>query len=527
MKYSLSLIAFLLASSAGAQCFTQFTLTANGTNATAVFQGSGAANPLYVIDWGDGQIDTSLVPVMEHTYASIGPYTAAYYYSDQNDPTCSYYSFELFIITGASCSLNVDIATLAQAVVIDAFAQNTSVPLVTIDWGDGSPLLFDNDGIHFYAAPGVYEVCVSLTDEDPTLPCSLSECQLVEVLGNQGNCEVVIDPTVEGQQVSLQVTGTGAADTPYWIDWGDGTYSESPEMDHIYSVPNYYTICAYYGEPGDTGCQAYACQEVFIDPFATECALQMVPIVDGVDVQLQVLASGADAPIYFVDWGDGSEGEYGFPQAHTYAIEGTYLICLSYVDSLNPIGCQLNECEEVTVGSGSNPCTLELTVTAAGDANSYSIVANGSGAELPIYSITWGDNSAPLTSGSGTHTYAAAGAYEICATYGDELNPLCDATACETVNVISSVEEQNGTVFLQASPIPLTDETVISFRLPQPGAITLAVVDVFGRRVATVYTGSAGQETQLISWDSSGLASGLYSLCLTGAGIQQVVSLVK
>jgi hypothetical protein len=95
------------------------------------------------------------------------------------------------------------------------------------------------------------------------------------------------------------------------------------------------------------------------------------------------------------------------------------------------------------------------------------------------------------------------------------------------VNVISSVEEQNGAVFLQASPIPLTDETVISFRLPQPCAITLAVVDVFGRRVATVYTGSAGQETQLISWDSSGLASGLYSLCLTGAGIQQVVSLVK
>jgi len=387
--------------------------------------------------------------------------------------------------------------------------------------------LLDNSGIHAYAAPGTYEVCVSLVDGDPAFSCQLTECQNVEVLGVQGSCTVAFEPTVQGQEVSLAITGTGSADAPYWIDWGDGAYSESPAISHTYNVPSYYTICVYYGEPGDMACQASVCQEIFIDPFASECVLQMVPLVDGSDVQLQVLAAGADVPMYFVDWGDGSDGEFGFPQGYTYAAAGTYLICVSYTDSLNPIGCQLNECQEVTVEIASNPCTVALTVVNGGLENTYAAQAVGEGATLPFYAIAWGDNSPPLAAASGEHEYAAPGAYEICVTYGDSLNPFCNATQCETVNVISSVEEQNGAVFLQASPIPLTDETVISFRLPQPGAITLAVVDVFGRRVATVYTGSAGQETQRISWDSSGLASGLYSLCLTGSGIQQVVSLVK
>jgi hypothetical protein len=527
MKFILTAFLFVVVASCSAQCFTLFTLNAIGTDATAVFEGTGAADPLYVVDWGDGQIDTSTVPVLEHSYASDGFYMATYYYFDLDNPNCSYFSFEAFVLTGFSCNLNIQIESIAEAVVVDVFAENTSVPLVSIDWGDGSPELLDNSGIHAYATPGTYEVCVSLVDGDPAFPCQLTECQTVEVLGVQGSCTVGFEPTVQGQEVSLAIAGTGSADAPYWIDWGDGTYSESPANSHTYNVPNYYTICIYYGEPGDIACQAWVCQEIFIDPFASECVLQMVPLVDGSDVQLQVLAAGADAPIYFVDWGDGSDGEFGFPQGYTYGAAGTYLICVSYTDSLNPIGCQLNECQEVTVENSSNPCTVALTVVNGGLENTYAVQAVGEGAALPFYAIAWGDNSPSVYAASGEHAYSAPGAYEICVTYGDSLNPFCNATLCETVNVISSVEEQNGAVFLQASPIPLTDETAISFRLPQPGAITLAVVDVFGRRVATVYTGSAGQETQLISWDSSGLASGLYSLCLTGAGIQQVVSLVK
>ncbi|MFN5621662.1 MAG: hypothetical protein ACK478_10195 [Flavobacteriales bacterium] len=527
MRGFIILFCCVWSSTAVAQCFSFFTLNAVGTNATAVFEGSGAENPLYVIDWGDGQIDTSLVPVMEHSYATDGYYVATYYYSDQNDPNCSFYSFEAFILTGASCSLNVQTTAIAQAVVVEALAQNTSVPLVSIDWGDGSPLLLDNNGIHAYASPGLYEVCVSLVDGDPAFPCDLTECQMVEVLGTQGSCEISFEPTIQGQQVSLVLNTPGPADTPYWIDWGDGTYSDYPAVTHTYNVPAYYTICLYYGEPGDLSCQASFCQEIFIDPFASDCVLQMVPLVDGPDVDLQVLAAGADAPIFFVDWGDGSDGEFGFPQGYTYNASGTYLVCISYTDSLNPIGCQLNDCQEVTVEVNANPCTVSLAVVNVGLENTYSSLAVGEGAAQPFYTITWGDNSAALLANSGEYTYANPGAYEICATYGDSLNPECNATACETVNVLASVEELTAHLHLQASPIPLTNETIIEFQVLQPGKVHIAVYDVFGRCVATVFTGETGQELHRLRWDSSALAQGQYTLCLTSRGIRRVVPLMK
>jgi hypothetical protein len=526
MKLVITTLCCALSLPAISQCFTLFTLNAVGTNATAVFEGSGAENPLYVIDWGDGQIDTSVVPVMEHNYASDGQYMATYYYSDQNNPNCSYYSFEVFILTGASCTMNVDFTSIAQAVVVDAFVQNTSVPLVSIDWGDGSPLLADNSGIHAYATPGTYEICVALTDGDPAFPCAINECQLVEVLGTQGSCEVSFEPTLQGQQVSLAINASGASETPYWIDWGDGTFSDYPATSHTYVVPNYYTICLYYGIPGDLSCQASSCQEIFIDPFASDCVLQMVPVVDGANVQLQVLSAGADAPIYFVDWGDGSEGQYGFPQGYTYAASGTYLICLNYTDSLNPIGCQINECQEVTIELNDNPCTVSLAVNNETE-NSYEVIAEGTGADFPIYAITWGDNSEPLSADSGQHVYAVPGAYEICVTYGDSLNPSCNATACETVNVISSVEGYESEMFIQAAPVPLVDETVITFAVQQPSVVTVEVFDAMGRLVETLYRGVASQTPQPIRWNSSSIASGVYALRISGVGIDHTMMLVK
>ena len=102
MKFNLTAFLFAVVASCSAQCFTLFTLNAVGTYATAVFEGTGAVNPLYVVDWGDGQTDTSMVPVLEHSYASDGFYMATYYYSYQDDPNCSYYSFEAFNHPGSS-----------------------------------------------------------------------------------------------------------------------------------------------------------------------------------------------------------------------------------------------------------------------------------------------------------------------------------------------------------------------------------------------------------------------------------------
>ncbi|UCE67269.1 MAG: T9SS type A sorting domain-containing protein [Candidatus Zixiibacteriota bacterium] len=67
----------------------------------------------------------------------------------------------------------------------------------------------------------------------------------------------------------------------------------------------------------------------------------------------------------------------------------------------------------------------------------------------------------------------------------------------------------------QNYPNPFNSGTVISFSLASPGDIELAVYDLLGRKVATLYAGRADAGRTDISWDartSSGkiLASGVY-----------------
>lgn len=530
MKNLLASFLFVLTlNGLNAQCFAFFDLTAIGTDATAEFQGSGANNPMYVVDWGDGQIDTSFSSVLEYSYSGPGEYLVIYYYIDLADPSCNYFSFYPHIITGGSCSLTFQTLSLAEAVLVEAQPFNTTVPLFTIDWGDQSEPTADNEGVHAYASPGVYNICVNLTDGDTNFPCDVTQCQLVEVLGSTPGCAVNFDASVQGETVTLDLLGSITPGSDYFIDWGDGSFSEAGDTTHVYPIADFYTICLYYGSPVKGSCQTSVCQEVYVDPFTADCALQFVPVVNGMDVELQILASGAEQPEIYIDWGDGLPGQYGLPAMYSYGAEGSYLICVSYTDLLNPIGCQINSCVDVEIGASPDMCDVSLTVTNGGpdNPNVVSVAAVGSGAQSPTYVVNWGDNSSPLLADAGSHTYAANGAYEICVTYGDEQNPDCIATACQTVNITTSIEEMDGLGVLQISPIPLADRSVVSFNLRYPGEVVLELLDACGRLVIPVYRGSAGQGMTTINWDTQAIASGYYVLRLVTQGGRFTQSVVR
>jgi hypothetical protein len=525
MRIAFVVVALLFVQTMLAQCYTLFTLTTIGTDAVAVFEGNGAVNPQYIIDWGDGNIDTSLVAVMEHSYPSDGYYVAAYYYCDLDNPTCSFYSFEAFIITGGSCNLSFTAGSIANAVFVESTVQNVSVPFVTINWGDGSPDTMAFEGIHAYAQPGIYEVCLSLLDADPFLACTDSVCQNVEVIGLAAGCDLQVDANVDGQTTALHIEGNGAVDASYVVDWGDGSFSTSPDTSHTYSVPNYYTICVYYGATGDLSCQVSTCQEILIDPFASDCVFQFIPAVNGMDVELQVQAAGADQPEIFVDWGDGSAGQFGLPATYAYGAEGTYTICASYTDLLNPIGCQLGDCQEVVIGQSPTSCDVTLSVNQNG--SQLTAMASGSGAIVPGYAIDWGDGSLPTLAFDGIHEFVNPGAYEVCVTYSDAQNAQCMATACETVNIVAGVDESAMIAALHISPNPIGENTAIVFSVQKPSSVQIELLDASGRWVETIYSGNAGQGLNRITWHSASLASGLYMIQLTADGKRAGVSVTK
>ena len=70
-------------------------------------------------------------------------------------------------------------------------------------------------------------------------------------------------------------------------------------------------------------------------------------------------------------------------------------------------------------------------------------------------------------------------------------------------------EGWNG-IALRCSPNPFRDATAIEFTLPSAGRVSLRVLDVRGRTVATLLDAKVGAGRQRVPWESGTVASGLY-----------------
>ena len=499
----------ILVSTAKAQCEAYLNIGGIGSTITVEFVASGADNAEYIIEWGDGTADTSSTPFLEHTYLTGGQFVLFYTYQDLNNPNCSFSSFDSVIITGGNCSMDFTVQSLSSAAAVYAFSSNTSIPIYTIDWGDGSATDIGSEALHEYATPGIYLVCVQMYDADPTLPCELYQCQNVEITGPGSACDVELQVAVDVLTASAVISGNVNAGASYFIDWGDGTFDQNPTLEHTYILPGTYEACVYYGVDGNSDCQATACAEVVLDAESSDCFFDFIPNADDLLVELDILAAGALVPEFYFDWGDGSEGTYEVPAIHTYAVSGTYQICASYTDLSNPIGCQINACASVSVSESSGGCEVQLEVSQAG--NEVLVTAIGSGAVDPTYFIEWGDGALPLLSSVGSHAYENAGVFELCVTYGDAMNIECSATTCETI-VIATMEEMDGLFNLKAWPNPVDDVLYVEYEVHQSDFVRFQLRDAAGRLVYDTQKRQTSGQKNVISIDLSELHSGVYIL---------------
>jgi 1,4-alpha-glucan branching enzyme len=81
-----------------------------------------------------------------------------------------------------------------------------------------------------------------------------------------------------------------------------------------------------------------------------------------------------------------------------------------------------------------------------------------------------------------------------------------------------------------AYPNPFNPSTTVSFEMARAGEVTIEVLDLLGRRVATLVNGSAmSAGTHTMSWNASGLGSGVYLIRMQTAGraFVQKVTLMK
>jgi len=93
----------------------------------------------------------------------------------------------------------------------------------------------------------------------------------------------------------------------------------------------------------------------------------------------------------------------------------------------------------------------------------------------------------------------------------------------EGTRSVASIPE---TFALSASPNPFNPRTALGFTLPAPGHVGLRVYDTAGREVATLVNGWREAGVHEVTFDGSGLASGVYLVRMEAGEVAQVMKLV-
>lgn len=151
------------------------------------------------------------------------------------------------------------------------------------------------------------------------------------------------------------------------------------------------------------------------------------------------------------------------------------------------------------------------------------VSATGTGAQMPVYLWSWGDNTTFGTGASATHTYATAGTYTVCVIYSDSVNPFnCFDSTCQVVNVVNSGIKDVAMPFkatIGAYPSPFGSTTNIIYTLSHPAEVKIHVYDLLGKEVATLAETNAGAGSHTIEWNALNIQAGVYFLELKAGDI--------
>ncbi len=143
--------------------------------------GTGAANPQYVIYWGDDSPNT-MDSIAAHTYDEPGEYELCVSYTDLNNPQgCSAEScvFIEILADEPTCTVQLEVTQVNNVFTATAVGSGANEANYIISWGDGSFPEMASTGSHTYANPGEYFICAFYFDTNNET-CTMSDCELVE-----------------------------------------------------------------------------------------------------------------------------------------------------------------------------------------------------------------------------------------------------------------------------------------------------------------------------------------------------------
>lgn len=217
-------------------------------------------------------------------------------------------------------------------------------------------------------------------------------------------CQASFTPNSQGSNIQFLNNSTGPYQQVFW-DFGDGTTSTIISPWHQFTQPGIYTVCLTVGD-SSTSCFDTYCQNIAYQ--GTGNCDATFSFVDSSGFTWFYPTTFQSNLSYYWNFGDGNSSTQVYP-VHQYANPGTYLACLTVIDSAN--NCFDTYCDSVS-NLPPTGCMAGFSYQVANGTSYFNGFNIGLGS-VSSYAWIFGDG----TTGAGQspqHSYANPGTYNVC-----------------------------------------------------------------------------------------------------------------
>ncbi len=463
----------------------------------------------YFWSFGDGTHSTGTAPA--HIYKKEGEYSTSLTISDESG-LCAANIEKIIQVGYVECSAKFSAYVDKENNQVH-FQNEEKGNATTYYWefGDGSTSSVPNP-VYKYESPGLYNVNLHIFSK--ITGCVDDYKEVITVGSKDIDCEADFIYTIEDKKVLFFDRSIGNIVIYTW-NLGDNSAINSKQNPvYEYTDYDYYNVCLTVID--QSGISNITCKKIAVITDETaECNADFIYTVDNEndEVAFKDISTG-DIDKWTWEFGDNQNSTSDIAEPlFSYNAPAFYLVKLTAENTTN--GC-INETQQViNIGQDQKSLRADFSFTNIGTQNKYGgypVEMAGAAFGDPAKTVwTFGDGEADSTTTTPTHIYGEAGTYEVCFTVSDPLTGLED-TECQTIVIeATDIETALGEKISFATyPNPFSSETNITFTLPQNSEIEIAIFDLIGNRIETIFDGEGAKGNHHLKWNANNTASGVY-----------------
>ncbi|MFN4123630.1 MAG: PKD domain-containing protein [Flavobacteriales bacterium] len=183
---------------------------------------------------------------------------------------CSDTTCQLFVIDpplSNACSANISFSPNNDA--LNSFTFESSIPNgngFSNEWFIENSVYSTSTVTHSFSQPGVYEVCLVVSNDD--ISCIDTTCVIVTVQGNNNPCNIgftVTQTSPAALTYGFAPTGISVNTTQLIWNFGDGNTSSAFSPEHNYAASGIYNVCLnYWTTINGAACEGVICQTITV-----------------------------------------------------------------------------------------------------------------------------------------------------------------------------------------------------------------------------------------------------------------------